>query len=57
MAKTEEESEVIPQGSELKRDETDQPLKISLTAVQPDKHTAKPPPVPKFDGTFADDSR
>ena len=57
VARTENVSEEVPQANELKREDTDQPLKISVTATQPDKLNGKPPPVPKFDGTFADDGR
>lgn len=57
VARIESAEDDAPQASELKRDETDQPLKISLAALHPDKTSSKAPPVPKFDGTFAEDSR
>lgn len=57
VARTDAADDNAPQASELKRDETDQPLRISLTATQPDKPNGQLPPVPKFDVTFAEASR
>ena len=54
-ARLEEESGQVTKGSELKRDEETEPLKISLSSAAPERAFGKPPVAPKLNAAFADD--
>ena len=56
-ARVEEDSGDATTGTELHRDEAQEPLKIDLSSAAPDRALGKPPRAPKLNAAFADDGR
>lgn len=53
----EEDSGKATKGSELQRDEHEEPLRIALSSAAPERASGKPPITPKLNAAFADDGR